>query len=110
MPGSRTERVLISYPEGAPLTELKHPVHTVLKLHRAVKLGQVVVIDTQQLKHRNMKARKKRKAGRDRGLKKKHQKTQMSHCEIKNDKWSKPRHECLKVLYDLFKVREEFYL
>lgn len=43
--------MVCSYPEGAPLTELKYPKHTVLKLHRAIELGQVVVIDTQQLKH-----------------------------------------------------------
>ena len=43
--------MVCSYPEGAPLTELKHPKHSVLKLHRAVELGQVVVIYAQQLKH-----------------------------------------------------------
>ena len=50
-----------SYPEGAPLTELKHPKHTVLKLHRAVELGQVVVIYTQQLKHEDMVVARRRK-------------------------------------------------
>lgn len=49
--------MVCSYPERAPLTELKHPKHTVLKLHRAVELGQVVVIDTQQLKHVDMEVR-----------------------------------------------------
>lgn len=38
-----------SYPQRAPLTELKHPEHAVLELHRAVELGQVVIIDPQQL-------------------------------------------------------------
>lgn len=35
-----------SYPEGAPLTKLKHTEHTVLKFHCAVELSQVVVVDT----------------------------------------------------------------
>lgn len=52
-----------SYPEGAPLTELKHPKHTVLKLHRAIELGQVVVIYTQQLKREDMEARRKWQEG-----------------------------------------------
>lgn len=43
--GSEDEEA--SYPEGAPLTELKHPEHTVLKLHCAIELGQVVVVDPQ---------------------------------------------------------------
>lgn len=38
-----------SYPQRAPLAELKHPEHAVLELHRAVELGQVVIIDAQQL-------------------------------------------------------------
>lgn len=39
-----------TYPEGASLAELKHPEHAVLKLHCAIELRQVVVIDVQQLK------------------------------------------------------------
>lgn len=39
-----------SYPQGAPLTKLKHSEHTVLKLDCAIELGQVVVIDPQQLR------------------------------------------------------------
>lgn len=46
--GSRNEDA--SYPQRAPLTKLKHPEHAVLKLHRAIELGQVVIIDSQQLK------------------------------------------------------------
>lgn len=45
---------LSPYPEGAPLTQLKHPKHTILKLHCAIELGQVVVIDAHQLKHGDM--------------------------------------------------------
>lgn len=47
------------YPERAPLAELKHPEDTVLKLHCAIELGQVVVIDTQQLKDEDTEAKKK---------------------------------------------------
>lgn len=46
--------VKCSYPEGASLTELKHPKHTVLKPDGAVELGQVVVINTQELKYEEM--------------------------------------------------------
>lgn len=52
--GTFKDSGLSSYPQGAPLTQLKHPKHTVLKLHCAIELGQVVVIDTQQLKHGDM--------------------------------------------------------
>lgn len=53
--GSDPERYFFSsHPEGASLAELEHPEHTVLKLHRAVELGQVVVIDAQQLKCEDM--------------------------------------------------------
>lgn len=45
--GSENEEA--SYPQRAPLTELEHAKHAVLKLHRAVELGQVVIIDPQQL-------------------------------------------------------------
>lgn len=45
--GSENEEA--SYPQRAPLTELEHAEHAVLKLHRAVELGQVVIIDPQQL-------------------------------------------------------------
>lgn len=48
-----------SYPQGAPLTELKHPKHAVLKLHCAVELGQVVIINSQQLGKRQIKKKKK---------------------------------------------------
>lgn len=44
-----------SHPEGASLTELEHPKHTILKLHSAVELGQVVVINSQQLKREEVK-------------------------------------------------------
>lgn len=44
-----------SHPEGASLTELEHPKHTVLKLHGAVELGQVVVINPQQLEREEVK-------------------------------------------------------
>lgn len=44
-----------SHPEGASLTELEHPKHTILKLHSAVELGQVVVINSQQLKCEEIK-------------------------------------------------------
>lgn len=43
----------LSYPEGASLTKLEHPKHAILKLHRAVKLCQVVVVDAQQLKNKD---------------------------------------------------------
>lgn len=46
------------YPQGAPLTELKHPKHAVLKLHGAVEFGQVVIIDSQQLEKRQIKKKK----------------------------------------------------
>lgn len=42
-------RCCASHPEGSSLAQLKHPVHTVLELDSAVELGQVVVIDPQQL-------------------------------------------------------------
>lgn len=46
---TRVSRWGSSYPERAPLTELEHPEDAVLKLHCAVELGQVVIIDAQQL-------------------------------------------------------------
>lgn len=46
--GSENEEA--PYPQRAPLTELEHAEHAVLKLHRAVELGQVVIIDPQQLR------------------------------------------------------------
>lgn len=48
-----------SYPEGASLTELKHPEHTVLKLHRSIELCQVVVIYTQQLQRQRQNERER---------------------------------------------------
>lgn len=38
-----------SYPQRASLAQLEHPKQAVLKLDGAVELGQVVVIDPQQL-------------------------------------------------------------
>lgn len=68
--GPEDKVVVCSYPEWAPLTELEHPEHSVLKLHRAVELGQVVVVDTQQLEHEGGDEEVEGRVERDGGVKK----------------------------------------
>lgn len=38
-----------SHPERSSLAQLKHPIHTILELDSAVELGQIVVVNSQQL-------------------------------------------------------------
>lgn len=59
-------RCCSSHPEGSSLAQLKHPVHTVLELDSAVELGQVVVINPQQLECEGGWGDRKGSSGRER--------------------------------------------
>ena len=41
-----------TYPEWPPLSILKHSEHTLIKLHRAIKLSEVVIVDLLQLRRK----------------------------------------------------------
>lgn len=46
--------ILVPYPEGSSLTVLNHPKDHGVKLHRAVELSWVVIVNLKQLRHNTL--------------------------------------------------------